>query len=121
MLCFQVPNNRGPTRQEGWKKIQSLTSGWVKINGGLKVEKRFTGIIKWRRKQRQVVIKQKTYMHTEVHYFAFKVGLNNTKKERKYNKLFVKHFVFLKVNKRGIILSSPLVLIWSGGLEKSKN
>ena len=37
-------------------------------------------------KQKQLFIKQSTKMHTEAHYFAMKVGLNSTHKERKYNK-----------------------------------
>ena len=40
-------------------------------------------------------------MHTEARYFALKLDLNSTKKERKYNKQVIKHFIFLKLNKRG--------------------
>ena len=43
--------------------------------------------IKW---QKQVVIKQKTEIHTEARCVALKVGLNSTDKERKDNKGFVK-------------------------------
>ena len=57
---------------------------------------------------------QKTRMHTEARYFALKLDLNSTNKERKYNKEFGENFIFLKINKRG-------VLIKSGGLEKSRN
>ena len=39
-------------------------------------------------KQKQVVLKEKTKIHTEAREFAFKVGLNITKKERKYNRVY---------------------------------
>ena len=51
---------------------------------------------------KQVVVKQKTKIHTEARYFALTVGLNSTIKERKCNKEFVKNYLFLKVNKQGV-------------------
>ena len=63
--------------------------------------------------QKQVVIKQKSEMHTEARYFALKFDLNSTNKEIKYSKEFVKNFLFLKINKRR-------VLIRSRGLEKNR-
>ena len=57
-------------------------------------------------------------MHKEARYFALKLDLNSTNKERKYKsqekyKEF-KNFLILKINKRGI-------LIRFGGWKKSKN
>ena len=75
--------------------------GVVKVNGGSESEKRRTMIIQRQEKQRQVVIKQKTEMHTEALSFAWNVGLITANKERKCNKAFVENFIFLKINKRG--------------------
>ena len=51
-------------------------------------------IIKQGGKQKQVVIKEKAKIHTEARFFALKVGLNSTSKERKYNKEFCKKLHF---------------------------
>ena len=64
-------------------------------------------------KAKKVFIKQKTNIHTEAIYFALKLELNCTKKERKHHKGFVKNFVFLKINKRGVLMSFR-----SAGLKK---
>ena len=57
-------------------------------------------------------------MHKEARYFALKLDLNSTNKERKYKsqekyKEF-KNFILLKINKR-------VILIRFGGWKKSKN
>ena len=41
-----------------------------------------------------VVIKQKTKIHIQASYFALKLDLNCTNKERKYNTKLVKNFIF---------------------------
>ena len=38
------------------------------------------------KRRKQIVIKQRTNVHTEARYFALKLDLNGTNKERKYNK-----------------------------------
>ena len=58
------------------------------------------------KQQKLVVIKQKAKMHTESRYFALKLDLNSTNKERKYNKEFVENFNFLKINKWGALIKS---------------
>ena len=63
-------------------------------------------IIKWQKKQEQVVIQHIAKIHTEVCEFGLKVGLNSTNKERKYNKEFVKSFIFIKINKWGVMMRS---------------
>ena len=40
-------------------------------------------ITQGRKEQKQVVIKYKAKIHTVMRYFAMKIGLNSTKKERK--------------------------------------
>ena len=83
----------------------------VKINGGRsEYEKRLTMIIK---RQKQVTIEQKTKIHKEARYFAWKLGLNSTNEKRKYNKEFVKNFIFLKISKREVPIRSK-------GLEQSR-
>jgi len=77
--------------------------------GKLEFEKCLTMIMK----QQKQVIKPKTKIHTEVHYFALKLNLNNTNKERKYSKEFIKKLHVPQNDKWG-------VLIRSGGLEKTK-
>ena len=59
--------------------------------------------------QKQVVIKQKSKLHREACYLAFKVGLNSTSKERHYNKEFVKNFLFVNIDKLGFLLRSRRV------------
>ena len=55
------------------------------------------------KRPKQVVIKQKTRIHTEARYFPLKLDLNSTNKERKHNKEFVKSFTFHKINKQGVL------------------
>ena len=43
--------------------------------------------------QTQAVIKQKSKLHTEARYFALKLGLNITSKEKKYDKEVVRNFL----------------------------
>ena len=50
----------------------------IKVNGRWDFEKCLTMIIMW---QKQVVIKQKTKIHTEARYFALKLELSNTYKK----------------------------------------
>ena len=66
------------------------------------------------KRQKQIVFKKKTKVHTEACYSALKLNLNSVNKERKYNKECVKYSIFLKISKR------VGVLIMSGGLEKIK-
>ena len=51
------------------------------------------------KRQKSVLIKQKAKIYTKVRCFALKLDLTSTNKERKYNKKFVKNFIFLKINK----------------------
>ena len=67
--------------------------------GGSEFKKRLIMIIKQWQKQKHVVIKQKTKIYTEACYFALKLDLSCTNKERKYNKEFVTNYIFLKISK----------------------
>ena len=75
--------------------------------------------IKQWKKQKLLFIKQKTKISTEACYFALKVGLNRSNKERKYKTKFATNFVFLNI-KMGVLIRSGswkeiLKLINGGG------
>ena len=57
-------------------------------------------------KAKQVVVKQKTKIRTKARHFALKMCLNSTSKGRKYSKELVKSFIFLKINKRWVLVRS---------------
>ena len=53
------------------------------------------------KRQRHVVLKQKTKIHTELHCFALKLCLNSTNKERNCNKEVVETSFSSEINKQG--------------------
>jgi len=55
----------------------------AKVNGGSECEKWCKMAIKQRKEQKQVVIKHKPNVYTEVRYLAIKLSVNSTKMERK--------------------------------------
>ena len=69
------------------EKILKCNKWGGQINGGLEFKKRLTMIIN---QQIQVVIQQKTKIHTEACHFAWKLNPSSTNKKRKCNKEFVK-------------------------------
>ena len=65
-----VPSKRESlNKQRSWKKFQNLING-----GGSEFEKRLKMIIKRRKEQKQVVVKNKTEIYTESRYFTLKSG-----------------------------------------------
>ena len=49
-------------------------------------------------------MKHETKIHAEARYFAVKLGLNGTSKERTYNHVFTKYLIFLKINTRVVLI-----------------
>ena len=58
---------------------------------------------KQRKVQKPVIIKHRTKIYTEASYFALKMGVNNTNKEKKQKEEFVNNVIFFKINKRGVV------------------